>query len=185
MARIGYGDYSMVPPEVREALGGQDLLNVFRMMLHSPQVMGAAATLGAWGLACTELQAPSRELLILACGVRFQADYEWDQHEPISRSVGVTDEQRAAVRRGDLDAECFTAQDRALLRFTGAVAVSPAVSDVEFAAVRAHFNDRQLVEAVMLTGYYFMLGRVATIFEVDSDPRGDDAVLAMATKASA
>ncbi|MEU1203827.1 carboxymuconolactone decarboxylase family protein [Nocardia sp. NPDC005825] len=185
MARIEYGLDENIPDDVRAALDGKDLLNVFRMMLHSPKMMGSAAVLGVVGLLESTLTPVDRELLILATGLRFQASYEWDQHVPISELAGVTDEQRAALLRGDLDADCFSPAQQELLRFTVVVAASPIISDYQFDAVRAYFTERQVVEAVMLTGFYFLLGRVATVFEVDSDPRPGDEVLRAGARATA
>ncbi|MGW2663678.1 carboxymuconolactone decarboxylase family protein [Nocardia tengchongensis] len=185
MARIEYGIDENIPPDVLSALDGKDLLNVFRMMLHSPRMMGSAAILGVVGLLESTLAPVSRELLILSCGLRFQADYEWDQHVSISDMAGVTGAQREALLAGDIAADCFSAADQALLRFIGVVATSPVVSDAEFADIRAHFTDRQVVEAVMLIGFYFLLGRVATVFEVESDPRPGDEVLNAGVRATA
>jgi hypothetical protein len=43
------------------------------------------------------------------------------------------------------------------------------VPDVLFDSARKHLSDRRLVELVGLVGYYWMRGRVATVFQVDLD----------------
>ncbi|HEY2638462.1 MAG TPA: hypothetical protein VGI66_01075, partial [Streptosporangiaceae bacterium] len=118
-----------------------------------------------------------RELAILACGACFRAPYEASQHDPISRAVGVSDQQRGAVAAGRWNSGCFTAAQQALLAFVAAVAATPAVPDAVFNAMRLHYSDRQLVEAITLTGNYFLIGRLTTVLNLPLDPPADDAVL--------
>ena len=59
-----------------------------------------------------------RELAILHVARRTGAEYEWIQHADIARAVGASDEQVAAVRAGELRADCFDERARLVLRFT-------------------------------------------------------------------
>jgi hypothetical protein len=49
------------------------------------------------------------------------------------------------------------------------VQAGPNVPDAVFDFARKHLSDRQLVELVSLVGYHWMLGRIATVFQVDLD----------------
>ena len=60
-------------------------------------------------------------------------------------------------------------QELAALQMAAAVQAGPDVPDAVFNFAREHFSDRQLVELVGLVGYYWMLGRIATVFQVDLD----------------
>ena len=153
------------------------LINVFRMLMHTPDIGAEVARLGSAIFASSDLTDIDRELAILACGACFQAPYEVSQHEPISRAVGVSEEQRAAVAEKRWNAGCFTAAQRALLAFVAAVADAPAVPDAAFTAIQQHYSDRQLVEAITLTGNYFLIARLTTVLNVPLDPPADDAVL--------
>ena len=53
----------------------------------------------------------------------------------------------------------------------------PAVPDAAFTAVQQHYTDRQIVEAIALAGYYFLIARLTPVLDVPLDPRADDAVL--------
>ena len=44
------------------------------------------------------------------------------------------------------------------------------VPDDIFAAVRAHYNERQIVELTMLVGAYNMLTRVLKALQIDPEP---------------
>lgn len=165
------------PPALRRAAEGGDLINVLRMLVHTPDIGLQVARLGSAMFASSALTDADRELATLACGACFQAPYEASQHEPISRAVGVSDEQRAAVAGRHWEASCLTEAQQALLTFVGAVADAPAVPDAAFSAVQQHYDDRQVVEVIVLTGYYFLIGRLTTVLNVPLDPRAGDAVL--------
>jgi alkylhydroperoxidase family enzyme len=165
------------PRPMRKAAERGALINVFRMLMYSPDLGVAVAELGSAIFASAALTDIDRELAILACGACFRAPYEASQHDPISRAVGVSDQQRAAVAAGRWNSGCFTAAQQALLAFVAAVAATPAVPDAVFNAMRLHYSDRQLVEAITLTGNYFLIGRLTTVLNLPLDPPADDAVL--------
>jgi len=59
-----------------------------------------------------------RELIVLAVGRIEAATYEWVQHIPIAKGVGVREEQIAAIEAERFDDKCFDERERALLRLT-------------------------------------------------------------------
>ena len=183
-ARIPFPDDATVaaalddaPLPMRKAAEAGRLINVYRMLMHSPGIGAGVARPGPAIFASSAFTDVDRELAILACGTCFRAPYEVSQHEPLSRAVGVSDEQRAAVPARRWNAGCFTAAQRALLSFVAAVADEPAVPDAAFTTVQQHYTDRQIVEAIALAGYYFLIARLTTVLDVPLDPRADDAVL--------
>jgi alkylhydroperoxidase family enzyme len=165
------------PPALRAAAETGRLINVFRMLMYTPDIGVEVARLGSAIFASSALADIDRELAILACGSCFDAPYEASQHEPISRAVGVSDQQRAAVADKHWDSGCFTAAQQALLGFVAAVADAPTVPDAAFDAMQRHYSDRQILEAITLTGSYFLIGRVTTVLNVPLDPPADDRVL--------
>ena len=168
MARIPYPDPTKLPPELSELLR-QAHLNIFSMWAHSVSTVGLIINLGAAQFAKLELPRAIREMVTLLGASVNSAEYEWVQHVAPSKAAGVSDEQCAALRRGDVDAPCFSAAERAALRLAAAVQASPEVADPIFDTARKYLSDRQLVELVGLVGYYWMLGRVATVFQVELD----------------
>ncbi len=87
----------------------------------------------------------------------------------LAKAAGVTDAQLAALEHSELDPAVFSQEELAALNLAAAVLAGPKVSDSVFASARKYFSDRQIVEMVALVGYYWMLGRVATVFQVDLD----------------
>lgn len=168
MARIPYPDVQNLPPDLRELLT-QLNLNIFLMWAHSVNTVGIIVKLGAAQFANLELPRSVRELVTLFEARANSADYEWVQHVAPSKAAGIADEQLAALERGELSDAYFNPQELAALQLAAAVQAGPQVPDAVFDSARKHLSDRQIVELVGLVGYYWMLGRVATVFQVDLD----------------
>jgi alkylhydroperoxidase family enzyme len=183
-ARIPFPDNAAVAaaidhtsPALRAAADAGSLINVFRMLMHTPDIGDEVARLGSAIFASSALTDIDRELAILACGTCFHAPYEASQHEPISRAVGVSDGQREAIANKRWNAGCFTTAHQALLGFVAAVAAGPAVADAVFDTVQVHYSDRQIVETITLAGNYFLIGRLTTVLNMPLDPPTDDRIL--------
>ena len=131
-----------------------------RLLLHSPPVAeGWNALLGALRSGTT-LAADLRELVILRIAVLNDAPFEWVSHEPIGRRAGLTDLQLRALRRPDApDGSVWSPVQAAVLAFTDAATREVAVPDEVFAAVRAHLDDRQVVELTATVAGYAMVSR--------------------------
>jgi alkylhydroperoxidase family enzyme len=175
MARIPYPDPKELPSELNELLR-QANLNIFSMWAHSVSTAGLIMKLGAAQFANLELPRATREMVTLLVATNNSATYEWGQHVGLSKAAGVSDEQRAALARSDVDAPCFSPPERAALRLAAAVQTGPTVADPIFEAARKYLSDRQLVELVGLVGYYWTLGRIATVFDVELDVAAGTAV---------
>lgn len=183
MTRFELPDNSYL--EDQPALRGLDesgvLINVFRAILRSPKIVAPIIELGAAQFADGSLSAVDRELAILAAGACVDAPYEAAQHEPLSREVGVTDEQREAVAAHRWSDTTFSPSQQTMLEFVARVSAHPTVPDNQYAAMRQHYTEQQLVELVVLVGYYFMIGRVTTVFEIPIDVPDDTRLLDSST----
>ena len=81
-------------------------LNIFRMMAHSPSYLEQYCRLGGAIRHKGELDPIVRELAITRTGILCEAPYEVVAHKRIGKSVGVTDEQNAALENWQA-ATCF------------------------------------------------------------------------------
>ena len=182
MARIPYPDPATVPDDVHTLIAAFPPLNIFRMLVHAETLVRGFGQLGAAILGRAALDARLRELVILRVGARSPAAYEWQQHVPIARAVGATDDEIAALERDDPDAPSFGARERALLHLTDELLVTPRASDATLAAMRGQFSDRELCEAVLTIGYYMMVARFLETTGVDLEAGSADAVTAMVAR---
>ncbi len=179
MARIPYRDLATAPAEVRDLVGKLPPLNIFRMLAHVDTFIRGFGGLGAAILGQATLDARLRELVILRVGTRSPAPYEVQQHVPIARAVGATDEEIAAATAEDPVASSFGARERAILRLTDELLAAPRASDPTLAAMRAQFSDREVCEAVLTIGYYMMVARFLETTGVDLESGSADVVTAL------
>src|SRR5919204_1780543 len=134
---IPYVDESKAgPPELLEAIRarrpGGKLLNLDRMLLHSPNFTKGWNTMFAAIRGQLSLPGKLRELPIMAIAVLNKADYEWVQHEPEFLKEGGTREQLAALKdpeKAAKDEKLFNEAERAALALTIEMTRNIKVSD--------------------------------------------------------
>ena len=172
MARLPYVDPETASEPVREALERVPPINVFRMMANAETAFRPWLAFGGALLSSLELDARLRELVILHVGTLSGAEYEWVQHVPIALAVGASEDDVAAIERGDLDASCLGAPVSAALRFTTEVVRDVRASDEALAAVREHLSPREVVELLLVIGQYMLVARVAETAGIEIDEGG-------------
>jgi alkylhydroperoxidase family enzyme len=170
MARLPYVDPASAPEAVRATFERLPVsLNVFRMMAHAETGFRPLVLLGTTILGQQQLSPKLRELVILHVATLSAARYEWVQHVPIAQAMGATPEQVAAIEAGDLEAACFDALERVVLRFTTEVVQEVRASDPTFEALRGFLSPREIVELLLAIGYYMMIARLLESTDVDLD----------------
>lgn len=154
---------------IRSGRGGR-LLNIYRVMLHSPPLAAAWFEFNSAVRYRTELDGKSRELAVLRVAILNRADYIVRAHrERYALEEGLTAAQVEALeewRASDL----FDARERALLAYADAMTRDIEVPDEVFAELRRHYSERQAVELTMLIGAYNMHARVLKALEIDPEP---------------
>lgn len=171
MARMPYPDLETIAPEAREMLARLPApTNIFNMLAHAETCLKPVMKLGGTLLGKLKLDPRLRELCLLHAVNLVGGEYEWVQHEPIARDLGATDAQIAALRKNDGADFCFSASERAALRFTREVVMDVRASEATLAAARTHFSDREIVELIVLAGFYTMLARLTESLDVETDP---------------
>jgi alkylhydroperoxidase family enzyme len=171
MARLPYVDPASAPQSVREILERLPVqLKIFRMMAHAETNFRPLLALGTSILAQQQLSPKLRELAILRVARLSPAEYEWVQHVPIALGAGASQEQVDALERGDIEAACFDAVERAVLRFTTEVVRDVRASDATFAALAGRLSTREIVELVLAVGYYMLIARLLETTGVDIEP---------------
>ncbi len=178
MARIPYPDLATLHPRARAALEAlQPRLNIFRILTHAERNFRPLIELGGTILGRQELPGRERELAILLVAALSQARYEWIQHVPIARAVGVRDDEIGALEALRFDDPVFGVSERAILTFTREVVERTRPSDEALAALRAHYPDRQVVELTIAIGFYMMMARVMEVTGIEIDPAAGEDLL--------
>jgi len=157
------------PPELLQAIRARrpngKLLNLDRMLLHSPNYATAWNTMFGTIRNKLSLDGRLRETAIMAIGVLNKADYEWIQHEPEYVKTGGTKEQLAALKKDIVGAEknskLFTEPERAVLALTREMTKNIKVSPATLKRVRAVLDDTKLIELIGTISGYNMVSRFA------------------------
>lgn len=154
---------------VKGARAGR-LINIYRLMLHSPALANAWFDLNQAVRYGTEIDGQSREIAVIRVAILNNVEYVQRAHGPAyALKEGLTPEQVTAIadwRSSNL----FSAPQRALLAYTDAMTREIDVPDAVFAEVRKHFSERQSVELTMLISAYNMLTRFLQALKVDPEP---------------
>jgi 4-carboxymuconolactone decarboxylase len=144
------------------------VLNLFRMLAHSPPVLEGVQRLGAAVLTESSLDPRLREVAILRSGMLAGADYEVNKHLAIARWVGLTDAEIAGLRPGG-DAASLEPPARAILTLCDELHAGARATDEAFRELRRHLTDRQVVEVVVTVGFYGMICRVLETLAIDQE----------------
>ena len=74
--------------------------NVFAALLNNPEATEAVTSLGEYIRYRSKLDPIVRETAILTTAQELKNEYEWAQHEPVAREVGVRDEVIDSILSG-------------------------------------------------------------------------------------
>lgn len=156
--------------KIKGARGGR-LINIYRLMLHSPALANAWFELNQAVRYGTEIDGQCRELAVIRVAILNDVDYVQQAHGPAyALKEGLTPEQVSAIANWQ-PSKLFSDSQRALLDYTDAMTRFIDVPDAVFAELKRHFSERQIVELTMLIGAYNMLTRFLKALRVDPEPR--------------
>lgn len=147
-ADVRAGFEAIMPP-------GLEPLLLFRTLANSPRAW-ARFRAGAL-LDNGPLDLRSREIVILRTCALTGCEYEWGVHVSLFARAAGLDQAQIAATLGRVDehrAGFWTEKEGALLVAADALHDRSALSDAEYGALAAAFAPDQIVEVLMLAGYY-------------------------------
>jgi alkylhydroperoxidase family enzyme len=96
-----------------------------------------------------------REIVIDRTCALNRCEYEWGVHVTIfAAAAQLTDEQVLATVSGPADAPCWSEAEQAMIAAVDALHQRATLSDAEFKALSAHYDDDKILEIIMLCGSY-------------------------------
>jgi alkylhydroperoxidase family enzyme len=143
-------------------------LNIFRTLARHPDLFDAFGRLGTFLLFKGRLPARERELVILRVGRQAQSEYEFGQHTVIGRQAGLTDDEIA--RLADPTAAGWSADDMALVRLADELCEHDIVSAETWAALQTRWDEGELLELLVLAGYYRLVSGMLSSAGVALEP---------------
>jgi AhpD family alkylhydroperoxidase len=172
MARVRYPELvgnegEPLVERIKRERGGK-LLNLYRMLLHSPALAEGWLAFFTAVRQRTALPARYRELAILRVAVLNGASYEFEAHAPFALRAGVSPPALDALRAGCLPEE-LGAGDRAVLGYTDSMTRDIHVPDDVFARVREHLRDSEVVELTATVAAYNCVSRFLEALRIDPE----------------
>ncbi|MBI2847177.1 MAG: carboxymuconolactone decarboxylase family protein [Chloroflexi bacterium] len=170
MARVRLVQTEQAPPEIQELFKqiegkGAKVLNLFRAIANSPNVLRNFMRLGVSLLSWAKLSPKLRELAILRVAKLSASEYEWTQHVPIALGAGVRRDQIETIADWKKSTS-FSDEERAVLQYTDEVAQDVKVKEKTFKVLQGYLNEQEIVELTLSIGYWGMVARVLVPLQV-------------------
>ena len=179
MARLGYPAASDVAEVMRRFPPPLRNMNIGRMVSHAPTLAGPYYDTYAAALQWLELDPKIRQLAILRVAERADAPYVLVQHRALSKLVRLTDEQIAAAGQPGVDDACFSHIQKIVLSFVDEVIAGPQISNPVFERIRSVLTPREIVELLLVIGWYWTACRLTTSLEIEPEHPLGHGLLAM------
>lgn len=144
-------------------------LNIFGVLGRHPKLFKRFNLLGGFLLNKGLLPEREREIVILRIGANAQAVYEFGQHTIIGARCGLTDAEIAALTKA-LDAHPWSDGDRDLIALADELAADDCVSDATWSRLATRWSDAELVELLVLAGFYRLVSGFLNSTGVELDP---------------
>ncbi len=142
-----------------------ELRGPFIALLRSPGIAGPMQALGEYLRYRSPLDRRLAEMATLMAARHWTQQYEWNSHYQHAMKAGLSPDVAQAIAEGRRPAAM--AQDETLLydMLTEALQ-NKCVSDATYDAARAFFGEHQLIDLVVIAGYYAMLAMLLNIARI-------------------
>ncbi|UPK34912.1 carboxymuconolactone decarboxylase family protein [Bradyrhizobium sp. 186] len=96
-----------------------------------------------------------REIVIDRTCALNRCEYEWGVHVAIfAGPARLTEDEIRATVQGDAMSACWSPAEQALIAAVDALHHRATLADAEFAALSAHYDEPQILEIMLLCGFY-------------------------------
>jgi 4-carboxymuconolactone decarboxylase len=143
----------------------------FTMFLHSPEVAGRVAHLGAYVRFEGELDMRVRVLAAMTVAREYEAMYVWGAQTGGARRLRVPETTIAAIR--DNHSRGIPAEDAQIIDFTRQLLRKHRADDSSFKAMQARFGNDQLIQLTTAIGYYSLLCMTVNACELEAAPNAE------------
>lgn len=154
------GALRMLPEERRHPAAAG---NAIATLVNHPDLTRSYLTFSFYLLTGSTLSPRLRELAVLRVAYLTTCAYEWDEHVTIGEKAGLSDDDIAALQRGEA-ADDF---DRTVLTAVDELVERTCIRDETWAALGDRMDTRQLMDFVFTVGGYHMLAMALNTFGVE------------------
>jgi 4-carboxymuconolactone decarboxylase len=137
----------------------------FTVFMHSPEVSGRVAHLGAYVRFEGSLDMKVRVLAAMVAAREFEAMYVWGAQTGGARRLGVPEATITAIRENH--SRGIPDEDAQIVEFTRQLLRKHRVDDALFKAMQARFGNDELVQLTTAIGYYTLLSMTVNACELE------------------
>lgn len=140
----------------------------FSMFLHSPEIAGRTAHLGAYVRFEGTLDLRIRVLAAMTVAREFEAMYVWGAQTGGARRQGVPEATITAIR--EKHTRGMAPEDAQVVEFTQQLLQKHRVDNATFQAMQARLGNDNLIQLTGAIGYYSMLCMTVNACELEPAP---------------
>ena len=164
------------PPYAPEIAGqfdrimrGAPPLLLFRVMAGQPRAWEKFR--GGSLLDRGPLSLREREIVIDRTCALNRCEYEWGVHvAAFAEAAHLTEEQVHATVLGDAHSSCWSEAEQAMLAAVDALHRRSTLSEAEFVALKAHYDEVRILEIIQLCGFYRTVSYLANSLALPLEP---------------
>jgi 4-carboxymuconolactone decarboxylase len=138
----------------------------FTMFLHSPELAGRVAHLGAYVRFEGSLDMRVRVLAAMTVAREFEAMYVWGAQAGGARKLGVPEATITAIRENH--SRGIPPEDAQIVEFTRTLLRKHRIDDATAAALRKRFGDDGFIQLTGAIGYYSLLCMTVNACELEA-----------------
>jgi 4-carboxymuconolactone decarboxylase len=147
---------------------GMLTLNIFRTLAHHPALLDRFSRFGGFLLYKGLLPERERELVILRAGYRCGSVYEFGQHTRIGAAAGLTATEISRLATEATDG--WTDADAPLVSLVDELCATNSVTDETWSALARRWSEAELLELVVVTGFYRLVSGLLNAVGVQREP---------------
>jgi 4-carboxymuconolactone decarboxylase len=168
---------SKAPAELEEIYGRLEeqnghVHNLFGTLARHPQALPKTLSFASLLLKTGSLPVRERELAILRTAWRSDSEYEFSEHARIGEDAGLTDQEIAALTKDSVSG--WSDADGVLVTMVDELCADDTVAEVTWTRLASQWSEPELIEWLLLVGYYRMVAGVlnACKVELEAGARG-------------
>jgi 4-carboxymuconolactone decarboxylase len=143
----------------------------FTMFLHSPELAGRLAHLGAYVRFEGSLDMRVRVLAAMTVAREFEAVYVWGAQTGGARRLGVPEATITAIRENH--SRGIPPEDAEIVEFTRQLLRKHRIDDASAKKLRARFGNDGFIQLTGAIGYYSMLAMTVNACELEAAPNAE------------
>src|SRR6266436_2413598 len=143
----------------------------FTMFLHSPELAGRLAHLGAYVRFEGSLDMRVRVLAAMTVARELEAVYVWGAQTGGARKLGVPETTITAIRENH--SRGIPPEDAAIVEFTRQLLRRHRIDDATVNSLRTRFGNDGFIQLTGAIGYYSMLAMTVNACELEAAPNAE------------